>query len=110
MDAIRKADAAKQKLYTSAEEMRPGPEAYLERPIREDSASQGLDMDEVPRVKGRAANVSDFKKSIKEREVDAVESMDMREQAVWSNPWNMGKQKNQSEARTDAGPRCVEVP
>eukprot|EP00746_Dinoflagellata_sp_MGD_P161385 gnl/MRDRNA2_/MRDRNA2_88503_c0_seq1.p1 gnl/MRDRNA2_/MRDRNA2_88503_c0~~gnl/MRDRNA2_/MRDRNA2_88503_c0_seq1.p1 ORF type:complete len:566 (-),score=125.92 gnl/MRDRNA2_/MRDRNA2_88503_c0_seq1:168-1694(-) len=102
MDAIRKADAAKANIRPNSQEVRPGPEAYLERPIREDSASQGLDMDEPPRIKGRAATVTDFKQGIKERDVDSMQSLDMREQAVWSTPWNMGKQRHQSGARMES--------
>lgn len=99
MEAIRKADAAKDQCRTSAEEMRPGREAYLAQPIREDTNEPN----EPPRVKGRVANVSDFMSGIKERNVDSMDSMDKREQDVWSTSWNMGKQRNQSEARMDTG-------
>merc|ERR1712196_296269 len=61
------------------------------------------------RAKGRTANVSDFMVSDtgsalddgRQKQVDVLERLNVREQAVWSPAWNMGKK--QSEATTAAG-------
>lgn len=114
MNAIRKAqeDAAKEK-RTRCETL-PRSDSYQEQPLRQDLTSKESDMHEPARVKGRAANVSDFMVSdmgnakpgsSEKQEIDVMERLSSREQAVWNQPWNMGKK--QSEAHAAAAPTAA---